>query len=175
MISSEEFKKLLDFAFDAYQHHNTSGQAYRQDGNVPYMTHPLWCSLMLLADTRIPREERERGAKALILHDILEDTDLPLPEWVPKDVADLVKEMTFENSEHALREAASKPIHVKLLLLVDGLSSMYEEHVSPQRRARWKAAVMQATEEVEEHYGNIRIVQVAKSIAENTKWERVSG
>jgi (p)ppGpp synthase/HD superfamily hydrolase len=170
MIAADEFKKLIDFAFEAYQKNNTSGQEYRQDGKVPYIMHPLWCASILITDTRIPYEERERGFKALILHDVYEDTNLDFPDWVEPDVKAIVKELTFESSDHALALVQSKPINIKLLLLVDGLSSMYEEHVEPQRRKKWKAMMEIATKEVEEHYGNIRVVQLAKSIIENTNW-----
>ncbi|MDD5342675.1 MAG: hypothetical protein PHI73_05090 [Patescibacteria group bacterium] len=170
MITADEFKKLIDFAFEAYQINNTSGQEYRQNGKVPYIIHPLWCASMLITDTRIPYEEREKGFKALVLHDVLEDTSMQFPDWVEPDVKEIVKELTFETSDHALASIQSKSINIKLLMLVDGLSSMYEEHVWPQRRNKWKAMMEIVVKEVEEHYGNIRVVQLAKSIIENTNW-----
>jgi (p)ppGpp synthase/HD superfamily hydrolase len=95
MISSKQYKKLLDFAHSAYQENNISNQAYRQDGKVPYINHPLWCATLLLADTEVPWEERELGFQALILHDVLEDTSLKLPEWINPAVQKIVEEMTF--------------------------------------------------------------------------------
>ena len=47
---------------------------------------------------------------------------------------------------------------------------MYENHVNPQRRSKWKQTVEVLVEEVEKEYGNIRIVQIGKAIAENTNW-----
>ncbi len=170
MISADEFKKLIDFAFEAYQKNNKSGQEYRQEGRVPYIMHPLWCASILIADTRIPYEEREKGFKALILHDVFEKTNLQLPDWIEPDVKALVKELTFKSSDQALTSAQSKPINIKLLLLIDGLSSMYEERVSPQRRGRWKATIEIVVKEIEEHYGDIRTIQLAKSIIANTDW-----
>ena len=177
-ISSEEFKRYLDFAYSAYQEHNISGQAFRQDGKVPYMTHPLWTAMMLIADTQIPYEQRELGFKALILHDVLEDTDLALPDWVEEEVKNVVKELTFENYEQAIREYENKTPFIKLLLLYDKLSSMYENHVGLHddsekkilKRKLWKEYVVRGIGEVEKEYGNIRIVQVGKAIAENTNW-----
>jgi (p)ppGpp synthase/HD superfamily hydrolase len=170
MIKADEFKKLIDFAFEAYQKNNTSGQEYRQEGKVPYIMHPIWCASILITDTRIPYEEREKGFKALILHDVFEDTSLQLPDWVEPNVKEIVRELTFESSDHALASIQSKSINIKLLMLVDGLSSMYEEHVGPQRRKKWKAMMEIVVKEVEAHYGNIRVVQLAKSIVENTNW-----
>lgn len=170
MISANEFKKLTDFAFDAYQNHNVTGQEYRQEGKVPFIIHPIWCASVLLTDTRIPFEEREKGFKALILHDVLEDTGMKLPKWVEPEVRQIVKELSFKSSDHALKASKSKPIYIKLLLLIDKLSSMYEEQVSPQRRKKWKASSKALMKEVEKHYGNVRVVQIAKVIIKNTDW-----
>ena len=172
MIKSKELKKYLDFAYKAYQENNISepDQTYRQDGKVPYIMHPLWCASMLIADTQITWEQRELGFKVLILHDVLEDTSLKLPEWVEMKVVDMIKELTFKNSDEALEKILSKPKFIKLLGLYDALSGMYENHVNLQRRSKWKEAVAILIKEVEKEYGNIRIVQVGKAITENTNW-----
>lgn len=178
MIKSEELKKYLDFAYSAYQENNITNQAYRQKGKVPYIMHPLWCASMLIADTQIPYEQRELGFKALILHDVLEDTSLKLPEWVEPEVKDVVKELTFESLEQAKKEYAGKSVFIKLLLLYDKLSSMYENHVgidddlvrAEKKRKDWKKFTNKGIEEVEKEYGNIRIVQIGKAIVENTNW-----
>lgn len=179
MIKSEELKKYLDFAYSAYQENNISNQAYRQNGNVPYIMHPLWCASMLIADIQVPQEQRELGFKALILHDVLEDTSLKLPDWVSDDVKNVVNELTFESFEQAIKEYDSKEPFIKLLLLYDKLSSMYEKHVGitgkteearTMKRKLWKEFTLKGIEEVEKEYGNIRIVQVGKAITENTDW-----
>ena len=179
-ISSKEFKKYLDFAYLAYQENNISSpnQTYRQDGKVPYMMHPLWCASMLITDTQIPWEQREIGFKALILHDVLEDTSLELPSWIESEVREAVQAMTFENHKQALREYENKTPFIKLLMLYDELSSMYENHVGvfnnsvvkKVKRRLWKEFTIKGIKEVEKEYGNIRIVQVGKAVMENTKW-----
>jgi (p)ppGpp synthase/HD superfamily hydrolase len=179
MIKSEELKKYLDFAYSAYQENNASNQAYRQLGKVPFIMHPLWCASMLIADTEVPFEQRELGLKALILHDVLEDTSLGLPEWVEPEVKEVVKELTFEDLQQAIEKYPSKRPFIKLLLLYDKLSSMYEKHVGitgkteeirSTKRKLFKELTLKGIEEVEKEYGNIRIVQVGKAIAENTDW-----
>ena len=180
MIKSEELKKYLDFAYKAYQENNISNpnQTYRQDGKVPYMMHPLWCVSMLIADTQIPWEQRELGFKALILHDVLEDTSLELPEWVESEVREVVKELTFKNFREAAREYSKKSPFIKLLMLYDKLSSMYEDHVGVfdgkikrySKQKLWKRFTVEGIKEVEKEYGNVRIVQIGKAIVENTNW-----
>lgn len=179
-ITAEEFKKYLDFAYLAYQENNISSpdQTYRQDGKVPYMMHPIWCASMLIADTQIPWKQREIGFKALILHDVLEDTSLALPDWVEPEVKEAVQAMTFEDHKQALKEYKNKTPFIKLLMLYDELSSMYENHVGvydnavmkKMKRKLWKEFTIKGIAEVEKEYGNIRIVQVGKAIVENTKW-----
>lgn len=179
-IKSEELKKYLDFAYSAYQENNNSGQAYRQNGRVPYLMHPLWCASMLIADSDVPFEHRELGVKALILHDVLEDTSLELPDWVTQEVKDTVEELTFDSLEEAIEKYDNKTPFIKLLMLYDKLSSMYENHVAVNpkfseeeakaRRRKWKNFVERGIVEVEKEYGNIRIVQVAKVVADNTDW-----
>jgi hypothetical protein len=179
MLKSEELKKYLDFAYSAYQENNITNQTYRQLGKVPFIMHPLWCASMLIADTEVPYEQRELGLKALILHDILEDTSLELPDWVESEVRDIVKELTFEDFQQAIEQYPNKSPFIKLLLLYDKLSSMYEKHVGitgkteeirATKRRLWKDLVLKGIDEVEKEYGNIRIVQVGKVIAENTVW-----
>lgn len=178
MIKSEELKKYLDFAYSAYQENNLTNEVYRQEGKVPYIMHPLWCASMLIADTQIPWDQRELGFKALIMHDVLEDTLLELPEWIEPKVKEIVSELTFESFEQAKKEYADKSPFIKLLLLYDKLSSMYENHVgihdgptkAEQKRRDWKKFTIVGIKEVEKAYGNIRIVQIGKAIVENTDW-----
>jgi hypothetical protein len=179
-MKSREFKKYLDFAYSAYQEHNISNQAYRQNGRVPYMAHPLWAATMLIADTEVPWKEREIGFKALILHDVLEDTSLTLPDWVEPKVKKLVQELTFKGGwEEKKAKAMSKAINIKLLMLYDVLSSMYELHVGEKKHEKktgdkkrndWKNITIKLVMDVEKRYGNIRIVQVGKAIIKNTNW-----
>jgi len=170
MFKSEDLKKYLDFAHEAYQKHNVTNQAYRQDGKVPYLMHPLWCAAMLIADTQVPFEQRELGAKALILHDVLEDTSLMLPDWVEPEVRKTVEAMTYKSFEEGLEKYEEKTPFLKLLNLYDKLASMYERHIPDDIKSTWKKLVLKNIEDMEKEYGNIRIVQVGKAIAENTDW-----
>jgi hypothetical protein len=144
------------------------------------MNHPLWAASMLIADTELPWKERELGFKALILHDVLEDTSLKLPDWVEPEVKKRVEELTFVGDwEEKKAKAMSKSINIKLLMLYDVLSSMYELHVGEKKseiktgalkRKEWKKLTVRLIKEVEKKYGNIRIIQVGKAIAKNTDW-----
>ncbi len=175
MIRSKTFKQYLDFAYKAYQEHNTTNQEYRQEGKVPYITHPLGAALLHLADTHIPYKKREIGFKILVMHDVLEDTSLTLPRWVEPEVKKGVKEMTYfgqKSLEEKINWIKTKNHFIKLLLLYDSFWSLYEHHVGgpAERQALWKKGVLILADEVEKHYGNVRIVQIARVVANQTNW-----
>lgn len=175
MISSQVFKQYLDFAQSAYQEHNVTDQAYRQNGKVPYTTHPLGSALLHIADTSIPYETRELGFKILVLHDVLEDTSLELPDWVEPPVKEGVEEMTYrgvETLEEKMKWVQSKDAFIKLLMLYDSFWSLNERHVGGpiERQAQWKKGMLMLADEAEKHYGNIRIVTIARAVAQNTEW-----
>ena len=98
--------------------------------------------MVLLNDTRIPYEERRIGYQALLLHDVLEDTSLKLPEWVEPEVAKIVQEMTHETWEEEI-DIDKKSSLVQLLKLVDKTATMYDENMrpDPQRRRNWRELI----------------------------------
>lgn len=125
---------------------------------------------MLINDTKIPLKDREVGCKALILHDVLENTTVKLPEWVEDSVRNAVDKLTFDKDENKLKEILTMSSFEKLLLLVDLLSSMYEDQVSKPKRKIWKLLVKLLLSDVRNHYGDIRIIQIGSAIYENTNW-----
>ncbi|NTV22435.1 MAG: hypothetical protein HGB03_02595 [Candidatus Yonathbacteria bacterium] len=169
-IEAKEFKQLVDLVYSAHQEHNTR-KDYRQEGTVPFVVHPLWCALTLLNDQRIPFEERRIGYQALLLHDVLEDTDMDIPEDISREVVALVQEMTHASWDDE-QNISGKSHIVKLLKLTDKIASMYDETVRPDpvRRRQWKELIERLLADVEVHYGNIRLVTLAKAILADTDW-----
>lgn len=175
MIKSEAFKKYIDLAYEAYQGHNVTDQEYRQEGNIPYITHPLGAALLHLADTSLPLKERELGFKILLLHDVQEDTSFPLPDWVEPGVKEGVKEMTYTGPnqlEEKIKWIKTKDIFVRLLILYDAFWSLYERHVGGplNRKEMWRKNVLSLADDIEKNYGSIRIVQIARAAAKETNW-----
>jgi len=171
-ITPKLFKDLLDFAYDAYQNKNIR-DLLRQEGKTPYMTHPLFAASLLLADQRIPWEDRYYGYQILVLHDVLEDTTAKLPDWVEEKVVDGVKELTFSDDmpfDEKVELLRGKDSFIKLLALCDTISNVYEEHVSEEKRIKWKKYDEELVKDVENIYGDIRIVEISKTILANTDW-----
>ncbi|MFZ3020462.1 MAG: hypothetical protein WA051_03035 [Minisyncoccia bacterium] len=170
MIEHEKLKKIIDFVYDAHQNHNTK-KDYRQDGRVPFFTHPLWCALTLLNDQRISFEDRNIGYQALLLHDVLEDTSEKLPDYIDNEVRELVNKMTHETWEEEQILENKSPL-VKLLKLHDKISSMYDETVrtDPVRRKEWRQLIEKLISETKKYYPEAKIIPVAETIIANTNW-----
>lgn len=169
-LSPDKLKRLLDFAYNAYQENNETGQAMRHGGKIPYLIHPLWGASLLITDPLIPFEERLLGFEILIVHDVLEDTSLGLPDWVNSKTKGFVDRLSYVEWEDFVKRAKKEIPFMKLLILIDKLESMYELGVSDWKRESWKQLCRDLLKDVKAHYGNIRIVQIAKPIIENTDW-----
>ena len=80
--------------------------------------------------------------------------------------------MTFENWEQEKSQLENKPIFIKLLKLADKIATMYDENVRPDsiKRKEWKELTQKLLDDVENHYGNIRLVTLAKAILKDTDW-----
>lgn len=169
-IEPKNLKRLLDLIYSAHQEHNTR-KDFRQNGKVPFIVHPMWCALTLLNDQHIPFEERELGYQVLLLHDILEDTSLEIPDYVDPKVLEHVKEMTHDTWEEE-QNINNKSPFIKLLKLCDKIASMYDETVRNEtvRRKEWKALTQKLLDDVENHYGKIRLVTLSKAILNDSNW-----
>jgi (p)ppGpp synthase/HD superfamily hydrolase len=171
-ITPELFKKLLDFAYDAYQNKSKKDKT-RQEGKTPFITHPFFAASLLLADQRIPWEDRYYGYQILVLHDVLEDTTAGLPEWLDTKVIEGVKDLSFPNNpsiEEELEIFKKKGGFIELLALCDKISNVYEEHVSEYHRKEWKKVCEKLIQEVKRDYGDIRIVEISETVLANTNW-----
>lgn len=167
------YRRDIDATFIAYQFTNNSGQAFRQDGKVPYANHAIWAATTILLDTRLPFEVRELGFTVLLYHDVLEDTASSLPDWVSQEAQECVQEMTYTDFYTALEQVRGKSPLIKLFTLVDKLSTLIEEHIPenpPDMRRLWKEIVLYLVREVEQHYGRTRIVVLAEAMAAATDW-----
>ena len=67
---------------------------------------------------------------------------------------------------------SKKSNFIKLLKLCDKIASMYDETVKrgPKRRREWKTLTQKLLKDVENHYGNIQLVILAKAILKNCNW-----
>jgi (p)ppGpp synthase/HD superfamily hydrolase len=142
-------------------------KAFRKwDGKTPYAIHPTWCSMTLLAETRLPEHIRHDGARALLMHDLLEDTTQNLPEDTSETVRQLVLDVIFKNSDEEMQQVWSRSDLVLLLKLYDKVSNLLDgSWMSPEKLQVYKSYVSKLCDHVETVYGPLNIVKIANALA----------
>ncbi len=134
--------------------HAHSGQ--ERDGGPPYIIHPIRAAASLIDEVDIDRPEIIMAA---LLHDIVEDTEITLPQIQEKfgqKVADIVsgvtrprpenetEEQKRQNKKEAIRKLSKAEQEVRLVKLADVLDNarswqyLPESHPSRQKIPRWR-------------------------------------
>ena len=135
------------------------------DKSTPYAVHPIWCAMTLLTETTLSEDIRSNGYQALLWHDILEDTKLPLPQDTRKEVETLVREMTFEDFDEEREKIWERSDTAKLLKLYDKVSNLLDG--SWMSNEKWNTMVEHARKLavfVSGKYGDLNILKIAASI-----------
>lgn len=170
----EIFQKAMNVCFDAHLNHSKKQQhsVRKWDNQTPYGVHPLWCAMTFLQETDLSDSvNRENCALALLFHDIGEDTTMEFPEWLPKDVIELVESMTFtsEVGSTAIEMEAiwDSSTIVRLLKLYDKVSNILDgSWMSDEKwNGQYVPYVLQLADDVEQNYGQLNIIRVARAVA----------
>jgi hypothetical protein len=163
---AREMNLSIQHAIKAHTlHPNTPKDAVRYWNNTPYAVHPIWCAMTLLTETHLGEDIRLKGYQALLWHDILEDTTLPLPEDADDEVVRLVHEMTFESFHEEQEKIWGCREVVKLLKLYDKVSNLLD--AAWMRDEKWNNLVdytLRLRQFVLETYGDLNIVKIATAV-----------
>lgn len=142
------------------------------DNTTPYAVHPTWCAMTFLQETNLPVEvNREQCALALLLHDGPEDTGQPLPNWIPSEVIELVRLMTFSSAPNStaieMERIWQLPPLVRLLKLYDKVSNLLDgTWMSDEKwNEQYVPYVIRLATDVENAYGDLNIVRIARAVA----------
>lgn len=167
-MNADRIVELISFSLLA--HDKQSKAEYKRfriwDKKTPYGIHPAWCALTLLTETGLPESLRVKGAEALLLHDILEDTDAGLPAC-SDDVAALVKELTFENAQQSMELIFERSEEVQLMKLYDTVSNVLDgSWLTAEKRAVQLDHIRKLTEVAQNRYGELNIVRIARALLE---------
>jgi hypothetical protein len=166
---SEQIMMSINHAIDAHSNHpNTPDDAIRfWDRITPYAIHPIWCGMTLLTETSLPEDIRYNGYQALLWHDILEDTKLPLPAGTNAEVASLVLDMTFTSFREEQEKIWDCRDKVKLLKLYDKVSNNLD--AVWMKYEKWNNLVdytLKLRKFVVETYGDLNIVKIAGAVCQ---------
>ena len=148
--SSDKDKMIKAFNLAEKAH---AGQ--EREGGVPYIIHPIRAALILIEKAKIKNTDL---VCAILLHDVLEDTDMKEGEirrGFGKEVLRLVKIVTRKRStketieerikskEKKIQEIARSDKSARLVKLCDRLDNRYsqeflpKDHCSRQKNNRW--------------------------------------
>lgn len=165
-----ELSQIIHQVLIAHAKHSKKPKnAFRKwDGRTPYGVHPIWCAMTFLQETSpaLSEDFRWAGAHALLLHDVLEDTEALLPDRTPSEVVELVREMTFASFEVEVRDIWSMSLQTRLLKIYDKVSNLLDgAWMQPEKRQRYIDYVLQLCNNVEPHFGPLNIIKIARAIA----------
>ncbi len=158
----------LSFIIDAHTNKikENASKVRKWDNKTPYYIHPIWCATMLLQETSIPEEIRIKGSQALLYHDVVEDTEVGLPEWLSKDIRSLIFNMNLDSSEDEWTNLWKKDKEVRLLKLFDKVSNVLDGVWMEQNRKKQHIEhLKKLCKDVEENYGGLNIVKLAKTLS----------
>lgn len=163
----ERLASLIDFVIRAHNRfpREPRKRVRKWDGRTPFAIHPVWCAMTILAETSLPEDVRQNGALALLLHDVLEDTMAPLPSGLPPRVEVLVEEMTFESYEQEVENVWVRSEICHLLKLYDKVSNLLDANWRTDKRDQYVAYTLRLCEIVEQRWGALNIVRIARAIA----------
>lgn len=165
---SEAIVQAIQHAHIAHsQYGNSPNDAVRfHDHMTPYVVHPIWCATSILQEPMLPLSLRQAGSIALLWHDTLEDTTLPLPEGTYYEISLMVEGMSFTSFAEELTDIWKRPIEIKLLKLYDKVSNLLDGNwMKPEKWNTYVDHTLRLADEVELTYGSLGIVKIARAIA----------
>ncbi len=166
---AEEIVSGIQYAMQAHIYNpKTDNDTFRfWDRKTPYIIHPTWCAMTLLTETSLDEGIRINGYKALLWHDILEDTKITeLPDETPENVQSYVREMTFNSFSEEKESIWEKDKVIRLLKLYDKTSNLLDGVW--MKDEKWNGYVKFTSElskDVLMNYGNLNIVKIANALA----------
>ncbi len=166
---SNELREALNFAIDAHTNHTKKpkGTIRYWDKTTPYVIHPIWCAMTILTETTLDEDTRRTGSLALLWHDILEDTNLTLPENAPGKVRALVEELTFQSFEQEMQTIWNRSDTAKLLKLYDKTSNLLDgTWMDPSKWNAYVEYTLKLADFAAKEYGELNIVRLARVIGQ---------
>ena len=167
-MKKQQLKQLLSFCIDSHTDSPTkASKSFRKwDGKTLYAIHPIWCAMTILTETSLSEDIRYKGCQVLILHDILEDTEInDLTDIVSEDIIQSVRDMTFESSAEEMKLIWDMDVFIKLLKLYDKVSNLLDgTWMDEEKASKYKYYVVRLCGSVELVYGNLNIIKIARSL-----------
>lgn len=168
MFTGKELALMIADVFRLHQDFpKKPHKAFRKfDEKTPYGVHPTFLAMLILQEETMPEDDRLRRAKALLGHDLKEDTIADLPDWCQETaVAKLIDGLTFSDDEDPLIEMWLRGEEVILTKFYDNVANLMSVgKMSPERIAQRQANVQKHLAYVESRYPQLEIIKIAKGL-----------
>ena len=168
MFTGSELAAMITDVFQLHQDFPKKPQnAFRKfDGITPYGVHPTFLAMMILQEDTMEENDRIRRAKALLGHDLKEDTTAPMPEWCKDlEVMALIDGLTFTEEQDPAVEMWNRGYEVILVKFYDNVANLMNTRMrSPERIERRRENVLKHLAWVESRHPQLEIVKIAKGL-----------
>lgn len=169
MFDCDTLQTMLNYAIQAHSRlAKNENKRYRKfDHKTPYAIHPIWCALTMMHEISIPESIRTIYVQALLFHDVLEDTNASLPDYLSEQTKKLVQEMTFASSqeEHDLIISGKMRPEIMFLKLYDKISNyMHTDPNDEARQIRYREKISILYDSVSKHFPKVYILKIAREL-----------
>ncbi|MAG61183.1 hypothetical protein CL619_05320 [archaeon] len=157
----------IDYIIKAHRDHSVrADKAFRKwDGLTPYHIHPIWCASMLATETTLDETVRHEGIQTLLYHDVLEDTELGLPNWLSGRVVGLIGSMTYSGIVEEIEKIWDQPEEVRLYKLFDKTNNLLDwQRSSVVKHERYKLYTASLCDDAQINFGKLNIVKIARAV-----------
>lgn len=168
MFTGKEMSRMINDASVAHQDQSRKpSKAFRiWDKETPYVVHSIWGAMSVLHETQLSENTRVNCAKALVFHDVLEDTTAFLPEYLEDEVVDLIKEVTFQSQEEAMEKIWQSSDEAQLVTLYDMVSNMMDgSWMDEKQKVFYLDYTLKLKDAVQSKLGDLNIVKIAESLS----------
>lgn len=170
----KKLNSAIIHCINGHAYHSKRGNTRNWDKVTPYATHPLWCAMTFLQETKLSgdaKEGRTECALALLFHDFIEETTATLPKWLPRGAVQLINNMTFSgevgSTDIEMQQIwKCRPI-LRLLKLYDKTSNLTDgAWMSDEKwNTQYVPYVLRLATDVENNYGALNIVRISRAVA----------
>jgi hypothetical protein len=168
MVTGGELAAMITDVFRLHQDFPKEPQkAFRKfDQITPYGVHPTFLAMLILQEDTMEESERIRRAKALLGHDLREDTTAPMPEWCKElEVMTLTDGLTFAEEQDPWVEMWKRGNEVILVKFYDSVANLMNTRMMPPERvAQRRENVFKHLAWVESQHPQLEIVKIAKGL-----------
>lgn len=121
--------------------------------------------MTLLTETTLDESIRIDGFAALLWHDVLEDTQLDLPENTSDRIKKYISDMTFKSFSDEIEVIWKRDKIIRLFKLYDKTSNLLDgTWMRDEKWNRYLDFTNRLNEDVLSNYGELNITKIATSV-----------